>query len=195
MIAFIRGKVFAIALNSIIVENNGIGYRISFARPERLKKDEEVLIFTYQYVREDEISLFGFLSLDEYELFIRLISVKGIGPKTTLNILARATVNDIVTAIETQDLKFIKSLPGVGAKSASQIILDLKGKLIQQETTADKAVNNELDYAKEGLKALGYKANEINPIIRELAKGPDRTTDEYIKEALSIILKMKRGNK
>jgi len=192
MIAFIKGKIFAISSNSIIIENNGIGYRIAIAGPERLKKDEEVLIYTYQYVREDEISLFGFISLDEYELFIKLISVKGIGPKTTLNILAKATVNDIVNAIELEDLKFIKTLPGVGAKSASQIILDLKGNLVQQET-ATNIKNQELLDAKEGLKSLGYKVNEINPIIKELSKNPNRTTDEYIKEALSIIMKMKRG--
>jgi Holliday junction DNA helicase RuvA len=194
MIAFIKGKVFAISLNSIILENNDIGYRISIARPERLKKDEEVLIYTYQYVREDEISLFGFLNLDEYELFTKLISVKGIGPKTTLNILAKETVKDIVNAIELQDLKFIKSLPGIGAKSSSQIILDLKGKLVQQESIV-AVINQELIDAKEGLKSLGYKANEINPIIKELSNNSNKTTDEYIKEALSMIFKTKRGIK
>lgn len=194
MIAFVKGKVFAVNTDSVILDNNGIGYRIKIAKPERLKTTEEVLIYTYQYVREDEISLFGFLSMEEYELFIKLITVKGIGPKTTLNILAKASVNDIVTAIELQDVKFIKSLPGVGAKSASQIILDLKGKLIKQEESS-VTVNQDLDDAKEALKSLGYKAAEINPIIKELAKGPLKTSDEYVKEALSVILKMKRGNR
>jgi len=190
MIAFIKGIVFAIGSNWVIIENNQIGYRIHYSRCENLKKGEEVTIYTYQYVREDELSLFGFASMEEYDLFIRLIQVKGIGPKTVMNILAKASVEQIITAIETEDVAFIKSLPGIGVKSASQVILDLKGKLINSQDTTN--INTELLDAKAALKSLGYKNNEINTIIKELSKQKNLTTDEYLKAAL-LKLNQRKG--
>ena len=95
MIGFIKGRVHALGSDQILVDHDGIGFRINFNRPERLKIDEEVTIYTYQNVREDEISLFGFLSLREYELFVKLITVKGLGPKIASGILAKASFDDI----------------------------------------------------------------------------------------------------
>ena len=104
MIGFVRGKVHAYGMDYVLIDVNGIGYRINFYHPEALSIGKEMTIYTYQNVREDEISLFGFLSLAEYDLFIKLISVKGLGPKIASNILSRSSVESIVTAIETGDI-------------------------------------------------------------------------------------------
>ena len=184
MIGFVRGTVHAYGPDYVLIDVNGIGYRISFFHPEVLRKDKEMTIYTYQNVREDEISLFGFLSLEEYDLFVKLISVKGLGPKIASNILSKASVDSIIAAIETGDIDFIRQMPGVGKKTASQIILDLKGKLV--ETV--ESDNPDLSDVAEALKALGYKPSEIRPVMRKLAteKG---STDELVKKALSLLMK------
>ena len=186
MIGFLRGKVHHFGIDYVLLDVNNVGYRINFFHPELLKKDEEALIYTYENVREDEQSLYGFLSLDEYDLFVKLISVKGLGPKIASGILAGSNVERIIEAIENDDVAFMRNMPGVGAKTASQIILDLKGKLVSnQEVKVDTAKMNEV---VEALKTLGYKPSEIKPIVRELAK-EDLSTNEYIKRALSMLIK------
>jgi len=191
MIAFVRGKVFAFGLGWVIIDTGHIGYKINFNQIDKLKKNEEVTIYTYQNVREDDISLFGFLSLNEYDLFIKLISVKGVGCKTALNILSKTSVKDLVEAIENEDIKFIKSLPSIGAKTASQMILDLQGKLVSGEDSIDSNENNELSDAKEALKSLGYKQAEINKISKSLSKEKNLTSDEYLKLGLKLLMKGK----
>ena len=143
MIGFVRGTVYSFCLDYVLVDTGNLGYRINFYHPEYLAKGKEVTIFTYQNVREDEISLYGFLSLEEYDLFTKLISVKGLGPNIASNILARASVDSIAKAIEDNDVSFIKRMPGIGAKTASQIILDLKGKLVDS-SIEDSKVNEDL---------------------------------------------------
>lgn len=188
MIGFIRGKVHAFGMDYVLLDCNGVGYRINFFHPESLRLNEEMTIYTYQNVREDEISLFGFLSLAEYDLFIKLISVKGLGSKIASNILSKQSVANIINAIENNDADFMKRLPGVGAKTASQIILDLKGKLV--ETTTVNKDDPKMQDVIEALKALGYKVNEINPVIKKI-KDEDLSIDEYIKKALGLLLKQR----
>lgn len=186
MIGFLRGKVHYFNNDTVLLDVNNVGYRISFFHPEYLKLDEEVLIYTYEYIREDEETLYGFMALEEYELFIKLISVKGLGPKTASSILSKYRVDTVIEAIETSNLAFFKSISGLGTKTASQIILDLKGKLVANET---KVNNEKLEDAIEALKSLGYKQAEIKPVINELAK-EDLDTNEYIKRALSKLSKV-----
>ena len=188
MIGFVRGKVHAFGMDYVLLDCNGIGFRIKFNRPEYLHMGEEMTIYTYQNVREDEISLFGFLSLAEYDLFIKLISVKGLGPKIASNVLAAASVETIINAIENGDVNFMKKMPGIGAKTASQIILDLKGKLV--EASEAKKNDPKMDDVIAALKALGYKTNEINPVIKKL-KDEDLSVDEAIKKALAMLLKQR----
>ncbi len=183
MIGFVRGKVYALTADTVLIDHEGLGFRINFARPERLKVGDTVTIYTYQSVREDDISLFGFLSLEEYEIFTKLISVKGLGPKIASGALAMASVDDVTRAIEDGDVDFFKRLPGIGAKTASQIILDLKGKLAVKEAGDPRFIE-----AGEALRALGYKNNEFTAILRELVK-KDMTTDELIKECLQVLAK------
>ena len=192
MIAFIIGKVYAYGMDYVILDNNGIGYRVNFMQPEVLTLNKEIMIYTYQHVREDEISLFGFISMDEYELFISLIAVKGLGPRTALNILASINSNELVKIIENNDVDALKRLPGIGAKTASQIILDLKGKLVRNDNDGDKLPDS-LNDALSALKSLGYKTSEIQSLSKELIKQPNKTSEEYVKLGLQILLLRKGG--
>ena len=184
MIGFLRGVVHFFDENYVLLDVNGVGYRINFQHPEYLTVGKETIIYTYQNVSENDMSLFGFRNLDEYDLFVKLISVKGLGPKMASNMLAKADYETIVEAIEREDVAFMKSMPGIGAKTASQIILDLRGKLAKE----DNSNYDKLDGVNEALKALGYKTNEIKPILKQLVK-EDLSEDEYIKKALSLLMK------
>ena len=184
MIGFLRGIVFAIGADYILLDVNNVGYRINCVNT-RLRVGQEALIYTYQNVKEDEISLFGFSSLAEYDLFVKLISVKGLGPKTAMGILASSTVESIINAIEQDDVSFMRRIPGIGAKTASQIILDLKGKLVSKDTDNSSVDRSEL---KSALKSLGYKQIEIDAVV---AKLPDDETElsTTLRKALAMLAK------
>ena len=185
MIGFVRGLVHAYGVDYVLIDVNGIGYRINFNHPEALTVGKEMTIYTYQNVREDEISLFGFLTLAEHDLFVKLISVKGLGPRIASNILGRASTDDVIRAIEDGDVEFMKRMPGVGNKTASQIILDLKGKLV--DTDGDIA-DDKLKEVADALKQFGYKNQEIKPVIKSL-KNEKGSTDELVKKALKKFIK------
>lgn len=191
MIAFIKGKVHSFTLDWVILDCGGIGYKIYFAHPEKLRLNEEVLLYTYQYIREDEHSLFGFLSQSDYDLFAKLISVKGVGCKTANSIFASSNSDRLVQAIEVSDIEYLKKLPGIGAKTASQIILDLKGKLVSDHKEDSKLSKSLVD-TFDALKSLGYKQAELNPLIKQLEGNLDQSTDALLKLSLQILGK-KRG--
>jgi len=190
MIRYIKGTIQHIDLESIIIECNGIGYLVFFSHPEAVSLNKPATIYTYHYVREDEMSLYGFLSKEELDFFIKLISVKGLGCKTANTILGFSTVDKLLNAIEKSDIQTLKQLPGVGSKTASQIILDLKGKLVSV-SKEDTKLNAQLLDALQALKSLGYKASELIPIQKELSSRNDMSTDEYIKLALKLIQQWK----
>ncbi len=192
MIAFLRGNVSFISTDWVILDVHGVGYKVAFSMSEKLKLNEEVQLFTYQHVREDELSLYGFLTLEEKELFLKLISVKGVGPKTAMGIFGKFSYSQIVQSIETEDVSFLKGLPGIGNKTASQIILDLKGKLVNNHN--DKEENSEILDALEGLKALGYKSKELKSVLKYFKDFPNLSTDEYLKMGLQFLVKSKRGD-
>lgn len=189
MIAFIKGMIYSTTADSVIIENHGIGYRVYVANPQNLRLNSDVIFYTYQQVREDDISLFGFLTMEEYELFVRLISVKGVGARTALAMLGVCNVKTLIAHIENNDVKALKSLPGIGAKTASQIVLDLKGKLVEESIEVSAQENQELKDAMEALRALGYRSGELNALHKELAAMEEMTCDAYIRKALSIMAK------
>lgn len=191
MIAFIKGKVHSFTLDWVILDCGNIGYKIYFAHPEKLKLNEEVLLYTYQYIREDEHSLFGFLSQTDFDLFTKLISVKGVGCKTANSIFASSNTDRLIQAIEVSDIDYLKKLPGIGAKTASQIILDLKGKLVSEHKEDSRLSKSLLD-TFDALKSLGYKQAELNPLVKQLEKSTDQSTDALLKLSLQI-LGQKRG--
>ena len=146
------------------------------------EEDDNVKIYVYEYVREDEISLYGFKNLEEREMFLKLIDVKGLGCKMALPMLGLGSVNGLVDAIERENILYLKKFPKIGDKVARQIILDLKGKLVM--TKEEKKSNEELE---EALKGLGYKTVDINKVIKEVDNS--KPIGEQIKDALKLLLK------
>ena len=181
MYGYIKGIVTIIESNYIVIDNNGIGYLIYTSNPYSFSINDEYKVYVYQNVKEDEISLYGFKEKDEKDLFMKLIDVKGLGPKMALGIIAGNT-NDVVNAIENGDINYLKKFPKVGDKVARQIVLDLKGKLIETETTNIKT-NEELI---EALEALGYKKQDIKKVVPNIKS---EKIEDQIKEALKLLLK------
>ncbi|UFT97900.1 Holliday junction branch migration protein RuvA [Radiobacillus kanasensis] len=201
MIAYIRGNLDSIQDDAIYVESHGVGYEIFCTNPFVFqdKVGEEIRVYTYHYVREDAQLLFGFRKTEEKFLFKKLLNVSGIGPKGALAILGNAGVPDFVAAIEREDEKFLTSFPGVGKKTARQMILDLKGKLsvdmgVQLEgvdITPEKAPSVEskaLEEAFAALRSLGYSDREIKFITPKLRESKLTTTDELIRKGLALMM-------
>ncbi|MBP3038023.1 Holliday junction branch migration protein RuvA [Bacillaceae bacterium Marseille-Q3522] len=202
MYEFIKGNVNRVFPQYIVIENQGIGYQIVTPNPYSYtaKFGQSVCMFTYQYVREDVIALYGFSSQEEKQLFSKLLNVSGIGPKGALAILAACEPGQFVGAIEAEDEAFLIKFPGVGKKTARQMILDLKGKLLDVIGLSDgdavsykqkkekNEINANLDEAILALQALGYSEKEIKKVSGEL-KNDDLTTDQYIKKALKLLLR------
>ncbi|TVP85435.1 MAG: Holliday junction branch migration protein RuvA [Alkalicoccus sp.] len=200
MIECITGKVIHMEADTIVVETGGIGYLIHCGNPYRYTAEKEnvTTIYTYQHVREDDIKLYGFSHREERRLFEKLLQVSGIGPKGALAIVGSEQPKLVVQAIEEENEKFLTKFPGVGKKTAGQIILDLKGKVGEIVPTlaeglfapAEEATSEEaaLSEALEALKALGYTEREVKkvtPVLRQ----EKRSTDEYIKLALREMLR------
>lgn len=193
MYAFISGIVHSKTLDDVIVNNGGIGYRIFMPRTDDIKKGQDVFLYTYQQVREDAHLLYGFLTNSEYELFLELIKVKGVGCKTALGMLSGSGVQNIIAAIESSDVAFMKKLPGIGPKTAQQIILDLRGKLVEREVADTPKQSSLLKEVEEALKSLGYKQGEITPVLKQLPKDDSIGLDALIKQALGLMLKRSGG--
>lgn len=191
MIAFVKGKVHSCGSDYVIIDHQGIGFRIYVARPLRFPIGEETILYTYQYVREDALMLYGFSTMEEHDLFLRLISVKGVGPRTALGMLGVTEAKEMIAAIENNDVKFMKGLPGIGAKTASQIVLDLKGKLVEAESKEPIEENEAIKEAMDALRSLGYKASELQGIAKELSMTEADSTQAYIRLALGIMAKRK----
>jgi holliday junction DNA helicase RuvA len=198
---YLKGTVEYIGPEYIVVENGGIGYQIVTPNPfifsAQLKK--ELFIYLYHYVREDNITLYGFGTRQEKALFTKLLGVTGIGPKGALAILASGQVDQVVQAVEQEDESFLVKFPGVGKKTARQMILDLKGKLehiipdafpnlFNHEVHQAAPTHQELDEAILALKALGYSEKEVQKVAKTL-EAESLTTEQYIKKALQMMLR------
>lgn len=182
MYEYIKGKITEIDNNYVIIENNGIGYMVYVANPYSYK-EEEATIYLYHYIREDENSLYGFKSKEEKELFLKLISVKGLGCKMALPMFATGSIDGIVDAIERENVLYLKKFPKIGDKLARQIILDLKGKLVSNNASIETKDYTELI---EVLKGFGYKPVDINKILPNIKSDK---VEEQVKEALKLMLK------
>ena len=183
MFEYIKGKIDDIESNYIIVNNNDIGYKIYTANPYSFEIDKEYKVYLYQHIREDENSLFGFKTKEDRNLFLKLIDVKGLGPKMALPMLATGSADGIIDAIERENILYLKKFPKIGDKVARQIILDLKGKLVTKgEITPD--VNEEL---VEALSSLGYKNADIKKVVCKVDN--KLSIEQQIKEALKLLLK------
>lgn len=183
MYSYIKGVVTIIETNYIVIENNGIGYMIYVSNPYSYKENEETLVYLYQQIREEENTLYGFKKKEEKDLFMKLISVKGLGPKMALPMLLGDNKDSIYDAIETGNVNYLKKFPKIGDKVARQIILDLKGKL----TLSDTATKKDYTELTETLKSLGYKPTDIKKVLPNIPDG--LPLEKQVKEALKLLLK------
>ncbi|MEC4578652.1 Holliday junction branch migration protein RuvA [Streptococcus dysgalactiae] len=196
MYDYIKGQLTKITAKYIVVETNGLGYIINVANPYSFTDsvNQLVTIYLHQVIREDAHLLFGFHTEDEKDVFLKLISVSGIGPTTALAIVAVDDNQGLVNAIDTSDIKYLTKFPKIGKKTAQQMVLDLAGKFVEvpQETSKAKpstpSNNDQLDEAIEALLALGYKATELKK-IRAFFEGTSETAEQYIKSALKLLMK------
>ena len=182
MYAYLNGIIKDIESNYIVLDINGIGYLIYVANPYYYQIENSYKVYTYTHIRAAEFYLYGFKSKEELDLFLKLISVKGLGPKMALPILATGSIEGIMDAIDRENILYLKKFPKIGDKVARQIILDLKGKLAK--TVTNNNINEELT---EALLALGYKNNDIKKVVASIDS--NLTIENQIKEALKLLLK------
>ncbi len=192
MFSYIVGKITYRSESGIILENNGIGYEItmsSYALKCLEDMQEEVKIHTYFQVRDDGVSLFGFYTLDEKEMFLNLISVSGVGPKGAITILSNVSYGDLEVVISSQDLKTLSSIKGIGKKTAERLIIELKDK-VGISSPAGSAVfesvslNSEISDAIEVLFGLGVSRMEATKLAQSCYVSGD-SAEEIIRKALS----------
>lgn len=184
MYSYIKGIITDIEANYIVLENNNIGYLIYVSNPYSYKINDEVIIYLHEQVKEDEDTLYGFKTKDEKNLFLRLISVKGLGCKMALPMLSGDNKDTILDAIDTGNVNYLKKFPKIGDKVARQIILDLKGKLASDDKNV---IANNFEELSETLKSLGYKTNDINKVLPKL--DASLSLEKQVKEALKLLLK------
>ena len=184
MYEYIKGMVVFQESNYIVLDNNGIGYLVYVPNPYSFELNNEYIVYIYQYVKEDEISLYGFKNKEEKELFLKLINVKGLGCKMALPMLATGSISGIMDAIDRENILYLKKFPKIGDKVARQIILDLKGKL---NTNIVNKFNEDYDELIEVLRGLGYKQADINKILPSIKS--DLNIEDQVKEALKLMLK------
>ncbi|MBG9737449.1 Holliday junction branch migration protein RuvA [Paenibacillus alvei] len=207
MIDFLRGQVAHLETEYIVLDVQGVGYRVFTPNPYAFaKQDGEVTAFIHYHVREDATLLFGFSTREEQKLFRRLIDVNGVGPKVALGILAGCGKPEaVVTAIQQENITFLTKLPGIGKKTAQRIVLDLKDKLdgigldihpdslftsvtVADEDSSDGSTWSE---AREALKALGYTEAELDRVWKDLQHRihADESVDSLMKKALQALFK------
>lgn len=184
MYSYIKGFVTEIGINNIVVEANGVGFLIYVPNPFCYEVNKEYKVYVYNKIGEDEYSLYGFKEKEEYELFLKLISVKGLGPKLALPILATGSISGIVDAINRENILYLTKFPKIGEKLARQIILDLKGKIDIDVTEVEDDTTEDL---MDTLNALGYKTTEIKKVINNVDHS--KSLEEQVKEALRLLLK------
>ncbi len=195
MIAFLSGEVFKVNTDSIYLDYAGMGFLVYMSTRDlsEMTKGDEVFVYTYLQVKEDGMTLFGFLSEVDLELFKKLISVSGVGPKIGLSCLSVYTVSDINFAILSDDDKTLSKVPGLGAKTAKKIILELKDKIeVEEAVEIDNSVSTEVSSTAKNdavlaLTALGYSSSDTLKAISKVPDAKELSTEELIKETLKVL--------
>ncbi|WP_126938245.1 Holliday junction branch migration protein RuvA [Veillonella sp. CHU740] len=199
MIAYIKGIVTHRLVEAVYVNVHDVGYRVYVPSSvqSQLQVGEETCLYTYTNVREDAIQLYGFLTIEDYELFLMLISVSGVGPKLGLGILSAISPDQFVGLIISGDTKGLQKLPGIGKKSAERLVLELKDKIeslgiagtftpsgtISALVKAPVGVTEEV---VEALMALGYSAQEVQPVVQDVYDGTQEVP-ELLKQVLAAL--------
>ena len=200
MIAYLRGRVLATTAETVIVDVNGVGYEVycSGSAFGKIGNGDVAELYTYLQVKEDGITLFGFSSPKEKELFLKLISVSGVGPKMGLGVLSAMNADDFAAAVATADVKRLSTVKGLGKKTAEKIVLELHGKISAAEimnangdapsAAAEVAENGRLSPADEdavsALTGLGFNRSDSVRAVKKAHEAGAKTTEEVIMKAL-----------
>lgn len=184
MIYYLKGQIISIDNNTVVIDVRDVAYEVLVSHPDDFEVGETSLIYTYNVVREDESYLVGFKTLDEKAIFLSLIKVKGLGPRSVINALSTTTPQSVINAIASNNVAYLKKLPGIGAKAAAQIILDLKGEL----TPGEKGNPKMYDEVYEALKSLGFKGAAIDRVLSTINE-PNLTAEDIIRIALKQLRK------
>jgi Holliday junction DNA helicase RuvA len=199
MIAIIHGALVYKSIDHIIIDVGGIGYRvfIPLSTFYSLPEEGEIKIYTHTHVREDALSLYGFLTLEEKELFATLITISGVGPKLAVNILSHIPVNDLKRAIAGGDVARLSSLPGIGKKTAERLILELKDRLKSAERDLPEEKTSSFGFKTENLLNdvisamvnLGYKESQARKVLENMELAPNATMEDTLKGALKLLIR------
>lgn len=184
MIYYLKGKIVSIINNTVVIDVRDVAYEILVSHPDDYEIEQETLIYTYNVVREDENYLVGFKTVEEKNIFLSLIKVKGLGPRSVVNALSTTTPSSVINAIASNNVAYLKKLPGIGAKAAAQIILDLKGELAPGEKANPKLY----DEVYEALKELGFKGAAIDRVLSTINE-PGATSEDIMRIALQKLRK------
>lgn len=194
MIAYLKGKLVIKSVDYIVIDVQGIGYKVYMSKTaiDKLEEEKEIKVYTYLKVREDDISLFGFNTLEELHMFELLISVGGIGAKSAIVILSNITPSKFALAVITSDVNTLKKLQGIGPKTAQRIILELKDKIKTEEAIEnqentikqEEQIQEDMEELIQALQVLGYRRYEINNILPKIK---EETLEDRIKEALQYL--------
>ncbi len=206
MISFVNGVVAFKERDTIVLDNHGIGYGIHVTQPllEETDTGEELMLYTYLYLREDIAALYGFRKRNELEVFRQLLSVSGIGPKAAISLLSTLTVENLVSAVYHEDVKAISKTPGIGPKGAKRLIMELKDKLnlkeyleglsfdtaesdMTQDAGSSADNNQEIMDAVLALEALGYSGLVARKAVRSVPDADKMDSGSLLKEALKYI--------
>lgn len=195
MIAYLKGIIDIKRQDYVVIDVHGVGYKIFMPEGaiQNLEVDSEAKIYTFMRVREDDVSLYGFLNVEELAMFELLISVGGIGAKSAVGILSNIAPSKFALAVITDDVATLKKLPGIGAKTAQRIILELKDKIKTQEATEQESeIKQKIELsdgakdAIEALQVLGYTRKEVEEAISKIGDS-NLTTEEIIKQGLKYL--------
>ena len=201
LISYIKGTVAYKGKDSVVIENHGIGYQIKVPSRvlEGVNSGEEAMLHTYLYVREDQLALFGFSSIQELETFQILLGISGIGPKAALSVLSTMSVEDLYYAVFSEDAKSIAKTPGIGPKGAKRMIIELKDKLNLEdlesvsgtEEAAPQSSSTEGDSIADtvqALVALGYSNGAAYRAVHSVPEAEKLDAEQLLKEALKKVL-------
>lgn len=194
MIELLHGKLYEKAIDGIIIDAHGVGYGVKvplptfYALPE---KGEQVNLYVHTYMKEDGIQLFGFQTKDEKEIFLRLLKIRGIGPKLSLNILSYLPIKDLASTLEGINFQTLISIPGVGKKMAERILFEVKG-IIEKETKDMKELDSDLArQAKSALMNLGFPSSQTESVIKEILKEDKLISlKDLVKKSLKSLTKI-----
>jgi len=185
VIGWLHGRVLHHHGDTVVLDVHGVGYEVHVASLDAYRVGDEVELFTYMVVRADALLLFGFASVEERSFFEMLLVTPGVGPSTALTALRTMSIDELARAVDDEDAKRIATIPGIGLKTASRIVLELKGRVVASFEAPAHASSPTSDAVEDALQALGYSAHEV----RRALEGASLSDDESValRQALQLL--------